>query len=126
MKRMMTILSLVFVSWTVQAKTDETKVLYGLSLEASLVAVEDLKAEGFNVKWLEPKVCGGNSATSGNYCVIASRDGVTKVFHNMSLEDSTKVIKDRKSEGFNAERLDSNQCGVSSSTSGEYCIVAQK
>lgn len=106
------------------ASNGGTKILYGLSLEKSALVIEDFKSEGMMAERLGPNEC-ATSTHAGQFCVVATGNGITKVLYGMSLEQSALVIEDFKSEGLSAERLNPSQCDQSTSHSGDYCVVAR-
>lgn len=98
-------------------------VLYGMSLEASALVVEDFKSEGVNARRLNPRECTQASTGTGNFCVVASSADKTFVLYGMSLEASALMIEDIKSEGIEARRLSSSECGQASTSRGNFCVV---
>ena len=102
----------------------ETRVLVGMSLEASALAIEDFQSEGLSAKRLNSSQCGQDSSSRGNFCVVASSSDKTFVLYGMSLDATALAIEDFESEGLKAKRLNSRECGQVSSR-GQYCVIAE-
>ena len=102
------------------------EVLYGMSLADSALIIEDFKSEGAVATRLNSNACGKTVSSRGEFCVVATNGEKIEVLYGMSLADSALIIEDFKSEGFVATRLNSNACGKTVNTRGEFCVVARR